>query len=495
MKILLDNTFYIYQFELYFLFSFFLLLCFFVYLGNKKFDQGYFKTVESVSTLLIFTTSILILILIKKYSWPEIYLWGGSYYESYLTLSIKILILIFFVFYIFAYKYYNLYYDFEFLILMYITVFASCLLVNSNDLITFFFCLELQSLSLYVLVASHQTSSFSTEAGLKYFITGSFSSALMLFGISLIYGVTGLYNFEDLHLFSSFFYMCKLNTVNFSFLLGLTFLTVGVFFKVGAVPFHMWMPDTYGGTPWPVVFFISIIPKISLIYVFIIFYYYLFVPLFFFFQLIFVIVSILSIIIGSLGAIYQIKLKRMLTYSMIANNGYFILSLSFGDISGLFVTFFYLIIYFLTMFGLFIAFTFRNRSTGQFIYKLTTLINAFETNPYLAFSFFILLFSLSGIPPLIGFFPKFFLFLFALKHEMYFATIIFLVFSAIGTFYYIRLVKLSYFNTSKNYIFIETLPYSLSLMISNITIFSILFFINPNLIFTVCYNFSLYWYV
>jgi len=169
----------------------------------------------------------------------EIYSWGGFYRENYLTLFIKIIILIFFIFYLFAYKYYNTNYDFEFLILMSIVVFASCLLINSNDLITFFFCLELQSLSLYVLVASCQSSSFSTEAGLKYFIMGSFSSGLMLFGISLIYGVTGLYNFDDLCLFSSFFYLCKINLISFSFLLGLIFLTIGLFFKLGVVPFHM----------------------------------------------------------------------------------------------------------------------------------------------------------------------------------------------------------------------------------------------------------------
>jgi len=256
------------------------------------------------------------------------------------------------------------------------------------------------------------------------------------------------------------------------------------------------MLDTYEGATLLTIFFISIIPKIPLLYIFINFYYNVFASLFFFFQLVFGVVSILSIVVGSIGAIYQIKLKRMLTYSMIANNGYFILSLSFSDISGIFVTFFYLIIYFLTMFGLFATFiVLKDRSTGQLIYKLTTLINIFEANHYLAFSIFILLFSLSGIPPLVGFFPKFFLFVFALNQKMYLITFIFLFFSVISTFYYIRLVKLSYFNQSKSYVFLDVLPYSLSFIIANITILSILFLVNPNLIFTICYMFSFYWYV
>lgn len=239
--IFFSETLYVYQFEFFFLFSILFLLSFTVILANKRFSLGYFEPVKACVNMLIFSTFLLILILNQKLN-STFYYFGGFYLESYSTIVIKLLILTFFFLYLLVCKFYNSksqLIDFEFLILMHIAVFASCLLLNANDLLSFFFTLELQSLCLYILVASRQNSSFSTEAALKYFIMGSFSSGLILFGISLIYGFTGLYNFDDLSLFSSFFHECRLSLVFSGFLVGSVFLMVGVFFKLGAAPFHM----------------------------------------------------------------------------------------------------------------------------------------------------------------------------------------------------------------------------------------------------------------
>jgi NADH-quinone oxidoreductase subunit N len=180
------------------------------------------------------------------------------------------------------------------------------------------------------------------------------------------------------------------------------------------------MPDVYEGAPMIITFYLSTIPKIALLFVMFKLYYGVFFPLFVFYQNLFVISSLLSIILGSIAAIYQVKLKRLLTYSMITNTGYILLSFSFGDISGIYVTVFYLISYILIMLGLFFCFIcLRSRSTNFLIKRINILANLVEINPYLAFSIFILLFSIAGIPPLLGFYSKFFLFLFSVKFKMY----------------------------------------------------------------------------
>jgi NADH-quinone oxidoreductase subunit N len=301
------------------------------------------------------------------------------------------------------------------------------LLLNSNDLVSLFFVIELQSLSFYILVASKQTSSFSTESGLKYFILGCFSSGIILFGISLIYGFTGLLSYDDLTLFVSSFLVNSKTVGNFPFyfpfvamIVGTILLTIGFLFKFGAVPFHMWMPDVYEGAPMIITFYLSTIPKIALIFVMFKIYYCVIFPLFVFYQNLFLTSALLSIILGSIAAIYQVKLKRLLTYSMITNTGYLLLSFSFGDVSGIYVTVFYLISYILIMLGLFFCFICLRTRSGNFLIKrINMLANLIEINPYLAFSIFILLFSIAGVPPLLGFYSKFFLFLFSVKFKMY----------------------------------------------------------------------------
>jgi NADH-quinone oxidoreductase subunit N len=210
------------------------------------------------------------------------------------------------------------------------------------------------------------------------------------------------------------------------------------------------MLDVYEGAPFPVMVYLAIIPKISLIFIFFRLYYFVFPSIFEFYQVAFVIFSIASIMVGSIAAIYQTKVKRLLVYSMVTNTGYLALGLSFGGASGVFATLFYLISYVFVMFGLFFCFAvLRDRCTNLLIKQLSSLINLVEINPALALSIFTLLFSIAGIPPLLGFYGKFFLFLSAVKFGMYWVSILFVIFSSISVFYYIRLAKMIYFNRSR----------------------------------------------
>ena len=255
------------------------------------------------------------------------------------------------------------------------------------------------------------------------------------------------------------------------------------------------MPDVYEGAPMIMTAYLSTIPKISLIFIFFKLYYVVFFGIFEMYQVLFLLTAVLSVILGSITAIYQIKLKRLLTYSMVTNTGYLILGLSLGDVSGIYVTLFYLISYIFIMLGLFSIFISMRSLSGGLIKRLNTLVNLGEINPLLSFCTFILLFSIAGIPPLLGFYSKLFLFLFTLQSKMYFLTILFIIFSVISVFYYIRLVKIIYFNRADGWVFIKEISFTNAFIISSFTLINCLFFINPGLLFKLIYNFSLYLYI
>lgn len=497
------NDFYLFSFELFYIISILIMLIFFVFLSNKK-TSNKFISVSSTLLNLLFFASIILIWLSFESSVESFYIFSGFYYSDSLIIFFKIFVLLTFCVFIFSFKFYItsiINYDFEFALLTFISLFSSILLLNTNDLTGLFFVIELQSLSLYILVSSKQTSSLSTESGLKYFILGCFSSGLMLFGISLIYGFTGLLSYDDLSLYTSTGLLNISNSyVNFftffGFVAGLLFLTIGILFKLGAAPFHMWMPDVYEGSPMIITFYLSVIPKIPLIFIFFKLYYCVFFELFYLYQFLFLLSAILSLVIGSIAAIYQLKIKRLLTYSMITNTGYLLFGLALGDVSAIYVTLFYFISYVFIMLGLFFCFLLlTSNSNNLLVKKINTLINLFEINPALAFSLFLLLFSIAGVPPLLGFYSKFFLFLYALKLKYYWLTILFVIFSVISVFYYIRLVKLMYFNRSGGWLFFKTPPFSMCFIVSLITIINLIFFVNPNLVFKLIYNFSFYFFL
>lgn len=238
-----DLSFFV--FELFFIFSILILLIFFVIISNKKLARGYLTVSLSFVKFLALIVTLLLLILNNNLELPY-YIFNGFYFSDYSSIFFKNFIVIFFAFFVILLLNYletHKNYDFEFLIVLFLSLFSSVLILNSNDLLSLFFIIELQSLSFYVIVASKQTSSFSTEAALKYFVLGSFASGIILFGISLVYGFTGLLSYDDLSLYSSILnnsFSYENNFLPFmGLMIGLLLLTVGLLFKIGAVPFHM----------------------------------------------------------------------------------------------------------------------------------------------------------------------------------------------------------------------------------------------------------------
>jgi NADH-quinone oxidoreductase subunit N len=239
----------------------------------------------------------------------------------------------------------------------------------------------------------------------------------------------------------------------------------------------------------------SILPKIVFFFIFVKLHYFVFYPFFSIFHSLFVVCAILSALVGSIAALYQVKIKRLLTYSMIANNGFLILVFSLGNLNSIIVGFFYLFTYILIIAGIFIIIlNFRDKCNNYIIKNINSFINIYEINPVLAFAFFIFLFSIAGIPPLLGFYSKFFVFLTCIKNGLFFISIIFVFLSIISIFYYIRLTKLMFFNRTRNWIFLEPLSRLSSVILGILLVINLIFWIKPILFLTLIYNFSFYFY-
>jgi NADH-quinone oxidoreductase subunit N len=314
-----------------------------------------------------------------------------------------------------------------------------------------YLAIEFQSLVFYVLASFKRTSEFSTESGLKYFILGAFSSALLLFGSSVLYSLTGLTNFGDF----SLFFAGSLNTTytsDFGLVIGLVFISVSLLFKLSAAPFHMWSPDVYEGAPLPITALFSILPKLAILTLllrFCLFSFYDFLPIW---QKVFTFCSYLSILLGTLSAFSQKKWKRFIAYSSINHVGFFLVGLSTGELEGTFGVLFYLSIYIAGTFGFFFflsAFKYYQYPVYTQVRYLKSLKSLSYFNPVLAGTLTVFLFSMAGIPPLAGFFAKFFILFSALQNNTYGLVIFSVLMSSIACFYYIRLVKTMYFDNTR----------------------------------------------
>jgi proton-translocating NADH-quinone oxidoreductase chain N len=234
---------------------------------------------------------------------------------------------------------------FEYVILMILAVTGMMLVVSSYDLISMYLAIELQSFCMYIIASLKRESEFSTEAGLKYFILGAFSSGLLLFGCSLLYGFTGTTNYQQLfQIFSTIDKTIDIEVSN-AIILGVLFILVGMLFKLSAAPFHLWAPDVYEGAPTSVTAFFAIVPKIAILSLVVRLFSYVFYGLLLPWQEVLILCSIISMIIGTLGALWQTKIKRLLAYSGIGHIGYMLIGISTGSIEGIYSTFFYVIIY------------------------------------------------------------------------------------------------------------------------------------------------------
>lgn len=340
--------------------------------------------------------------------------------------------------------------------LVLLSVISLVILISVNDFLCLFMCIELQGLSFYVLACFRKNSDFSIEAGVKYFITGAIASCLMLFGISLIYGITGTLNFLELKQII----LC-LSSTNIAGIaldssatylglnLGILFLMAALLFKLGVAPLHFWLPDAYEGSPTNVTAFFALVPKVALLVIVVRLLFDVFEPLHDLWQPILLQTSLLSVIIGTVGAIYQRRIKRLLAYSTIGHNGFLILALASVNQEGLNALMLYINIYILTSSCIFL-FVLNVRERGSFVENPTfyETCGVIKTNPLLGLSLVLPLFSLAGIPPLAGFIAKYQMFAVAIQAGYIIAPTILVVVSVVACYYYIRITKVNFFEGS-----------------------------------------------
>ena len=416
--------------ELFLSISAFLLIILGVFIKNS------FELIYRLSIFVIFSIILIILTSDKQYS----QVFNGSFIIDQFSSYCKILILISAFFVLLISKKYIIEIKndkFEYPIIILLSLLGMFVMVGSNDLILFYLGLELQSLALYVLASIDRDNIKSSEAGVKYFVLSALSSGLLLYGCSLIYGFTGTTNFELISTSNENF--------NVGSIFGMVFILVGLAFKVSAVPFHMWTPDVYQGSPTSVTSFFSVVPKIAGIAIFIKFMYVPFREVLSEWQYILVFISIASMILGAVAAIGQKNIKRLMAYSSIGHIGYAIAGIAAGSENGLKSTLVYISIYVVMNIGAFSCILLMKRG-GKYIEDIDELSGVSKNHPLMSLGLLIILFSLAGVPPLAGFFAKFYIFMAVIESGMFTLALIGLITTVVSAFYYIRIVKVMYFD-------------------------------------------------
>jgi NADH-quinone oxidoreductase subunit N len=328
---------------------------------------------------------------------------------------------------------------FEYPVLIVIATLGMMMMISANDLIALYLGLELQSLALYVVAAINRDSVRSTEAGLKYFVLGALSSGMLLYGASLIYGFTGHTTFEGIAA------ALQGSDASLGLIFGLVFLIAGMAFKISAVPFHMWTPDVYEGAPTPVTAFFAAAPKVAAMAMFVRVVISPFAPITSDWQQIITFVAIASMLLGAFAAIGQSNIKRLMAYSSIGHMGFALVGLAAGTEAGVQGVIIYLLIYMTMTLGAF-ACILAMRRRDAMLEEISDLAGLSKTNPVMAFMLAMILFSLAGIPPLAGFFAKFYVFLAAMQAGLYVLSVIGVLASVVGAFYYLRIIKIMYFD-------------------------------------------------
>lgn len=357
---------------------------------------------------------------------------------------------------------------FEYPLLILLATAGMMVLISAGDLIALYLGVELMSLSLYIIAAFHRDSVRSTEAGLKYFVLGALSSGMLLYGASLIYGFTGTVSFSGIA------EAARQGGLGLTF--GLVFLFAGLCFKVSAVPFHMWTPDVYEGAPTPVTAFFAAAPKVAATAIFARVAVTAFPTITAQWQQIVVFVAIASMLLGSFAAIGQSNIKRLMAYSSIANIGFVLVGLAAGSQEGVSGVLIYMAIYMAMTLGAFGCILAMRRSTGM-VEQISDLSGLARTRPGMAFFFAMLLFSLAGVPPLAGFFAKFYVFLAAIQAGLYALAVIGVLATVVGAYYYLAIVKVMYFDEPVESF--EPVSLELKAIIGVAGVFIILFFVYP----------------
>lgn len=333
--------------------------------------------------------------------------------------------------------------QFEFPVLLVLSTLGMLVLISANSLISLYLGLELMSLALYVVAAFNRDSLRSTEAGLKYFVLGALSSGMMLYGMSLVYGFTGNTGFDGIAAVLSSEHR------HLGLVFGMVFMLAGACFKISAVPFHMWTPDVYEGAPTPVTAFFSAGPKVAAMAIFVRLVSDAFLPIVADWRQVVVFVAIASMLLGSFAAIGQRNIKRLMAYSSIGHMGYALVGLAAGTETGVSGVALYMAIYMVMTLGTFACIMAMRRKEGGNVENVDDLAGLSSTKPFMAIVLTALMFSMAGIPPLAGFFAKYFVFVAAIQAKLYVLAVIGVLSSVVGAYYYLRIVKLMWFDEAK----------------------------------------------
>jgi NADH-quinone oxidoreductase subunit N len=435
------------------------------------FKKNSFELVHNLSIIVLLITGVIVFN--ETLDIEKILLFNGSVVIDYLSSFMKIITLLaaFIVLaisknYLDNFKISKI----EYPILILSSVLGMMVMISSNDLIVFYMGLELQSLALYVLATFNRNNLKSSEAGLKYFVLSALSSGLLLYGCSLIYGFSGSTNFEII--------ASQLDSNEYALTFGIVFILVGLAFKISAVPFHMWAPDVYEGSPTTVTLFFTMVPKIAALTVFIRFLYVPFLELIDQWQMILVFLSIASMLFGAIAAIGQKNIKRLIAYSSIGHIGYALAGVASASNDGIQSSVIYLTIYIVMNLGLFSCLLMLRRNDNYYE-SIDDLSGLSKNHPILSFSLLVILFSLAGIPPLAGFFAKFYIFKAVIEQSMYFLAIVGLLSTVIAAFYYLRIIKIIYFDPEKEKYDQDHSPWlKFSLILSTLLI--LFYFISPS---------------
>jgi NADH-quinone oxidoreductase subunit N len=435
------------------------------------FKKNSFELIHNLSIIVLLITGVIVFN--ETLDIEKILLFNGSVVIDYLSSFMKIITLLaaFIVLaisknYLDNFKISKI----EYPILILSSVLGMMVMISSNDLIVFYMGLELQSLALYVLATFNRNNLKSSEAGLKYFVLSALSSGLLLYGCSLIYGFSGSTNFEII--------ASQLNSNEYALTFGIVFILVGLAFKISAVPFHMWAPDVYEGSPTTVTLFFTMVPKIAALTVFIRFLYVPFLELIDQWQMILVFLSIASMLFGAIAAIGQKNIKRLIAYSSIGHIGYALAGVASASNDGIQSSVIYLTIYIVMNLGLFSCLLMLRRNDNYYE-SIDDLSGLSKNHPILSFSLLVILFSLAGIPPLAGFFAKFYIFKAVIEQSMYFLAIVGLLSTVIAAFYYLRIIKIIYFDPEKEKYDQDHSPWlKFSLILSTLLI--LFYFISPS---------------
>ena len=418
--------------EIFLSLSIFLILLIGVYIKNS------FNFIFNVSSLIIIVT--ITIILTSPNTEEKIFL--DSFTRDAFSNYFKILILLSTLFVLNSSKNFiidNKLDKFEYPIIILLSVLGMFFMVSANDLILFYLGLELQSLSLYILASIDRDNLRSTESGIKYFVLSALSSGLLLYGCSLLYGFTGSTNFELIE--------SQLNRENTGAIFAMVFILVGLAFKISAVPFHMWTPDVYEGAPTSITSYFAVVPKVAGLALLIKFMNVPFSNILLEWQTIIIFLSIASMILGAVAAMIQKNFKRLLAYSSIGHIGYALAGVATGAIAGYQSAIVYISIYVIMNIGAFSC-LYLLKKDGQYKENINDLSGISKKHPLLAISLLIILFSLAGVPPLGGFFAKFYVFVAVLEKEMYALAIIGLLTTVMSAFYYLKIIKTIYFDDS-----------------------------------------------